>query len=466
MTQTSETKFFQMKMGALYINSVVQKNPENPVWDGDIPRYDGRSEISISDAPASNPETLITWTAVEGFEGKTVLIADRVILNNVSWEDLAKAGFARGNEIKLGGKPYRCSLMPLGRTRGANNIWNLSLRNTNRSNSLWHWEDIGFWGANDSGTVDRHVIRGNTTPCHFSYGKSQDRSPHIGFRPMLEPLYAEQKIADDPESETVTPDIPAPKIEICTFAIEKVKMLLREKYKIKDGFRFFLDGRWYEVREKSGTFHRLNGKVWHKAKNPEKILKMLEDPNTNISFIAHGDQMYFRDGNKWELVSNAAEILRALESGSDIAEPRLSIDDLPLFGKALCKVLNVIPGEKFMYATRTCMIREDGFIYVQSKDEWVKVNKSATLYNILSSSRNLDSLGKEKRAINYRGMTVGGFTLEYPLKNRAANRSVIWRAKCVKCGRERNLRSDQIVAGSIPTCVCMRREFKANVVSR
>lgn len=75
--------------GTLYVGKTACVNPQNPVPDGDIPSYTslkkiGRSNIYIGDS-LSDEDKLIRWVKCGG-----LLVADRGILNCVSWEDLKK----------------------------------------------------------------------------------------------------------------------------------------------------------------------------------------------------------------------------------------------------------------------------------------------------------------------------------------------------------------------------------------
>lgn len=168
------------QFGQLFLNGSQQHIPENPVKGGDIPKYNG-GPIEIGDSKTDK----ITWVKPHGMN---LFIADRVLLSNVSWDDLNKYGFVEGKQVNLNGYPYRCRLL---RVETNNNEhlheWNKILNITTYDDVIWHWEDEYFWTAS---TADE----GLCTVCgYFSaiFGRNfptAERDIDVGFRPVLEPL--------------------------------------------------------------------------------------------------------------------------------------------------------------------------------------------------------------------------------------------------------------------------------------
>jgi len=181
-----------IKMGALYLNNTAMRNPMNPTANGDIPVFDGKSKITIKDAPKRSADKLITWNVVDGMDRWTptgkLLIADRVLLVNVSWDDLARAGFVDGIPVMLEGRPYRVRIIPAGKNCIAKNVWSSAFAASSNKDEIWHWKGVSFWGLESGGGSYRHVTRGGITPCHREYVYSESREPAIGFRPALEML--------------------------------------------------------------------------------------------------------------------------------------------------------------------------------------------------------------------------------------------------------------------------------------
>ncbi len=79
-------------MGTLYMDGIAQPFPQNPVWNGDIPDYFDGASLYIGNTSENN-DKIITW-----IKTGDILIADRNLLKNVSWDDLDQMGLATGPE--------------------------------------------------------------------------------------------------------------------------------------------------------------------------------------------------------------------------------------------------------------------------------------------------------------------------------------------------------------------------------
>lgn len=184
----------QIKMGALFLDDVAQTNPQEPTYDGDIPRYDGTSTITIADVPENCPDTdtIITWNIIPNMDAWSrtgiLLIADRVLLCNVSWDDLAAAGFVDGVEVVLKGKKYRCHLLSVGEKFNSQNAWDDALDRTRDDNEIWHWAEMNFWGGNEVTHSGRSAVCGFYSAYSWDWHDSSYRGASLGFRPALEPL--------------------------------------------------------------------------------------------------------------------------------------------------------------------------------------------------------------------------------------------------------------------------------------
>lgn len=194
----------QIKMGALFLDNVEQTNPQKPTYDGDIPRYDGTSTITITEAPKNRPDTFITWNIVPNMEKwsrtGTLLIADRALLRNVSWDDLAAAGFVDGVEVVLKGRKYRCRLLQIGELPNSPNAWDDALNQTTENDDIWHWKDMHFWGRDTASS--RKTNRGFYSARRWNWYVSSSRSAYLGFRPALEPLELDNLFDDAVELST------------------------------------------------------------------------------------------------------------------------------------------------------------------------------------------------------------------------------------------------------------------------
>lgn len=175
------------KFGALHLDGVIQHIPQNPRSNGDIPRYNEQSAISIGKAGQKGS---ITWIKPHGCN---ILVADRALLVNVSCKKLKENGFVDGNEIQVKGQNFLCRLLRLGTNSDADNEWSRILDMTSVDNDLWHWAEMFFWGSDafhGMGTLVYYPVRGYHAPTKWNYLIGAGNDEFIGFRPALEPLGA------------------------------------------------------------------------------------------------------------------------------------------------------------------------------------------------------------------------------------------------------------------------------------
>jgi len=172
----------KFQFGQLYMGEEVLEIPQNPQDDGDIPSYVEEEELSIRTAV----DDAVTWVKPDGIN---LLIADRVLLKNISWDDLNTAGFVEGKDIIIDGHRYRCRLLQVGATADEPNEWDAILDATSEDNKLWHWTNICFWGKDIlRGKSAYRTLRGYPSARHYYYFWASLRNPNIGFRPALEIL--------------------------------------------------------------------------------------------------------------------------------------------------------------------------------------------------------------------------------------------------------------------------------------
>lgn len=177
------------QFGALNLDDKIQPVPQKPLYEGDIPEYDGKAAISIG---SSEKGEGITWIKPDGCN---FLIADRVLLTNVSWEDLNKSGFVKGNPILVDRQYFNCRLLQVGKHKNASNEWDKALDETGKDNLLWHWYEMYFWGADVSVCeASMRAVRGWVSACYWGNYSSTVRYLIIGFRPVLEPLPSDNPI--------------------------------------------------------------------------------------------------------------------------------------------------------------------------------------------------------------------------------------------------------------------------------
>ena len=161
-----------LKLGSLYLDDkpVTQEAEYCP----------GRA-ISFGEAA---PDTAISWVPVNG-----LLIADRCLLTDISWDDLNVQNLVFGKEIKVQGFQFRSRLLKVGNAEGVPNEWDAALDVVGENDDLWHWEDMFFLGQ-DSTAVDAsyRAVRGCNSARYWTWNNVSIRHEIVGFRPALEPL--------------------------------------------------------------------------------------------------------------------------------------------------------------------------------------------------------------------------------------------------------------------------------------
>ena len=171
------------KFGALYLGDKIQLIPKQLTGNGDVPSYDGKAAISIG---SSKKWKGITWVKPNG---RSLFIADHVLLNKISWEDLDKNGFVEGKSMLINGQYFRCRLLQIGKDEYTLNEWDATLDETGKDNTLWHWNRMFFWGVDISAhNVSYRAVRGYSSAHTWAHDTTTSRGLSVGFRPALEPL--------------------------------------------------------------------------------------------------------------------------------------------------------------------------------------------------------------------------------------------------------------------------------------
>ena len=159
-------------MGSLYLDGC-------PAEIGS--KYNPGQAISIGET-AQGKE--IHWVVVND-----MLIADRCILTEVSWDDLDAQSLVFGKGVSIGGFSFTARLLQGGTKEDAPNEWDSALDTVGEDNSLWHWEDMFFWGQEAAtGTASSRARRGYYSARYYTYNSSSSRTVLVGFRPALVPL--------------------------------------------------------------------------------------------------------------------------------------------------------------------------------------------------------------------------------------------------------------------------------------
>ena len=161
-----------IKLGSLYLDG-KSIAPEAKCQSGQA--------ISFGEAV---PDMAISWVPVNG-----LLIADRCLLTNISWDNLEANGLASGKEITVQGFRFKIRLLKVGSEEGVPNEWDAALDTVGEDDALWHWYGKYFCGQESvRGAASSRVIRGYFSARFFSWRASSYRFAGFGFRPALEPL--------------------------------------------------------------------------------------------------------------------------------------------------------------------------------------------------------------------------------------------------------------------------------------
>ena len=178
----------------------------------------------------SDDANKLQWVKIKDGD-KTLLICDRVILVNVSWDDLNGQGYVTGKTVTIDGAKYKCRLLTGGSNyrngdyyaggSPTNNEWDRFITreevisglpapvssdlDTNQNstdfnsahNKFWNWFYVYSWCQETySGNASGRALRGYTSARSFNWTTSSTRLAGYGFRPVLEILNTDPLISD------------------------------------------------------------------------------------------------------------------------------------------------------------------------------------------------------------------------------------------------------------------------------
>lgn len=229
-----------VKLGGFYNNGAALARPTKP-WRNDSEPYSGAgrgnipsmsrgiSNYSFGNTPSDDAKKL-QWVKIKDGD-KTLLICDRVILVNVTWNDLNSVGWIFGKEVTIDGAKYKCRSLTGGSNyRGGdayaggtptNNEWDRfvtreevitglpapvssdldnGLTSTDLSsahNQLWNWMGVYTWCQETySSNTSYRAVRGYDSARIWNNNTATNSSPYVGFRPVLEILNTDPLISD------------------------------------------------------------------------------------------------------------------------------------------------------------------------------------------------------------------------------------------------------------------------------
>lgn len=178
----------------------------------------------------SDDANKLQWVKIKDGD-KTLLICDRVILVNVSWDDLNGQGYVTGKTVTIDGAKYKCRLLtggsnyrngdPYAGGSPTNNEWDRFITreevvsglpapvssdlDTNQNstdfnsahNKFWNWFYVYSWCQETySGNASSRALRGYISARSYYWNTSSIRFAHCGFRPVLEILNTDPLISD------------------------------------------------------------------------------------------------------------------------------------------------------------------------------------------------------------------------------------------------------------------------------
>ena len=188
------------------------------------------ANYTFGDTPAAEANQL-QWHKIQDGD-KTLLICDRVILVNCSWNDLNSQGYITGKEVTIDGAKYKCRVLTGGTGPRSsndyysggtptNNEWDRfitreevitglpapvssdldSTQNATDLNSthnqFWNWYYVYSWCQETySGNSSCRAYRGYDSARRWSYDTATLQNAYLGFRPVLEVLNTDPLISD------------------------------------------------------------------------------------------------------------------------------------------------------------------------------------------------------------------------------------------------------------------------------
>ncbi len=164
-----------IKLGTLYLNGTKQARPTRP-WQngytpsgapgaGNIPQFSAGQTIEIRNTD-SDDAYKIQWIEVND-GGKKYLVADRVILVSVSWDDLNAQSLIFGKTVTIDGQQYKLRSLTGGSNR-RNNDWYAGGTPTNNEWDRWIVNEAGLSGlpTPSSSDLDSSTVDADRTGTH------------------------------------------------------------------------------------------------------------------------------------------------------------------------------------------------------------------------------------------------------------------------------------------------------------
>lgn len=233
-----------VKLGGFYLGGELQTLPTRP-WQtkytptgtsgaGNVPTFPLGKTIEIRDTP-TNDANKLRWVEVN-YNSKKLLIADRVLLTSVSWDELNSQGLIFGKNVTIDGMLCKLRVLTGGNThRGSGtyaggspttNEWDRFVVNelnlsgltkpsstdldstlnatdlNSAHNKIWNWYYMYSW-CQETYSVSgaSRAVRGYSSARYWGNYTSSARYAYVGWRPVLEVLNSGPSITGPSENQ-------------------------------------------------------------------------------------------------------------------------------------------------------------------------------------------------------------------------------------------------------------------------
>ena len=202
------------KFGTLYLDNEKQKRPIDFFEFKDIPVYLGQ-KIEIKDTNKSD-ENKLSWIEIND-NGKRLLVCDRNILKEVSWNELNEQNLIFGKVVIIEDKKYILRLLTGHSEKKDNklNEWDNYIANVDNivglpicteydiddisnedneeeinkddNSNLWHWYNFSSFTQSESSKSQKICITRGFNSTTYSNQLDKDlKDETVGYRPVLE----------------------------------------------------------------------------------------------------------------------------------------------------------------------------------------------------------------------------------------------------------------------------------------
>jgi len=199
------------KFGTLYLDNEKQKRPIDFFEFKDIPVYLGQ-KIEIKDTNKSD-ENKLSWIEIND-NGKRLLVCDRNILKEVSWNELNEQNLIFGKVVIIEDKKYILRILTGYSEKKDNklNEWDNYIANVNNivglptcteydisnedneeeinkddNSDLWHWYNLSSFTQSESSKSQKICITRGFNSTIYSNQLDKDlKDGTVGYRPVLE----------------------------------------------------------------------------------------------------------------------------------------------------------------------------------------------------------------------------------------------------------------------------------------